>query len=168
MEADLVAGSELGRVISRPSGQHSDHRIATGDRMVGEEDQRLARRRNLDRATNQTLRRQFMCDPPVQLGTFQPYRNPVGVSGHSPRRFLQQGPGLIGEPVSAGAREHGQALARRLRWSEIDPGERTGRVADDDRDPGLKGSRTQPGQDIGGTAAEDLRDAQPTAPGFCA
>ena len=69
MEAHLVAGSELGRVISRPSGQHSDHRIATGDRMVGEEDQRLASRGNLDRATDQTLRRQFMCDPPVQSRT---------------------------------------------------------------------------------------------------
>ena len=42
MEADLVAGSELGRVISRPIGQHADHRIATGNWMIGEEDQRLA------------------------------------------------------------------------------------------------------------------------------
>ena len=37
--------------------------------MIGEEDQRLASRRNLDRATDQTLRRQFMCDPPVQSRT---------------------------------------------------------------------------------------------------
>src|SRR5215213_9615634 len=79
MEADLISGSELGRVISRPIGQHADHRIATGHWMIGEEDQRLASRRDLDRAADQPLRRQFVPDPPVQWRTLEPDGHPISL-----------------------------------------------------------------------------------------
>ena len=46
-------------MVSGLVGQHADHRIATGDRMVGQEDQRLSGRRDLDRAADQALGGEF-------------------------------------------------------------------------------------------------------------
>ena len=61
-EAQDVAWAGLGDGGHRGIVDDGDHGIAAGDRVVGEHDDRLAVRRHLDRARDQSLRRQLRGD----------------------------------------------------------------------------------------------------------
>ena len=55
MEAYVVARPELRCMIGRDVAKDGDHRVSTGDRMIGEEDQGLSAGRDLDCPTDQTF-----------------------------------------------------------------------------------------------------------------
>ena len=62
-EPDLLARSALGRPVNVPVSDDGDDRIAPGDRMVGEKDDREPIGRHLDPAEHDALTRQLDLDP---------------------------------------------------------------------------------------------------------
>src|SRR4051812_35191916 len=97
-EAERVAGAglrdatDLGRLDDR------DHRVAARCWMVSEEDQRLAIVRNLDRAFDDALRRQFLGDLPFEPDAGQAHPDAVAGRQHHVWRLRQRDPRRWCEP----------------------------------------------------------------------
>jgi hypothetical protein len=67
-EPQLLAAADLGEPVGISVDDYTDHRISTGDGMVGSEDDRLAVRRNLQCAANGAFAGKLSPRPPM----FQP------------------------------------------------------------------------------------------------
>jgi hypothetical protein len=59
-DPNLLSGNRLGRLIDGFIDKDRDNRIPTRHRMIGEEDDRLPARRNLDGAANHALTGQLL------------------------------------------------------------------------------------------------------------
>ena len=100
VQPDVLARPELGGAVGVGIGQHTDHRVSAGDRMVGTQQHGLAVGRHLDRTAGGALARQLPVRLPVhQRRADQPHPDPVAAIGGHPVG-VDQGVG-IGEPVVA-------------------------------------------------------------------
>ena len=147
-------------------GQHGDHRIAPGDRMVGEEDQRPARPRAPGRhrgagprlGSSSSIRR-ARAGPSSLTATRL-------ASTETVQRVTEQGcPGLVGEPVPARAGSQLEPLCRLVRRRELDARHPGSGPTDLEPGAGSQRSRAKAGQHVGRAAAEGLRHLKPTSYG---
>src|SRR5690606_18491596 len=98
-EVDTVARPELGEEREIGGGDDGDDGIAAGGRVIGEEDDRLAVGRHLDRPGHHALAGQLPVPGARQGPAAQPYPHPVAVLGHLVRLAAQRLQGVRGEPV---------------------------------------------------------------------
>ena len=118
-EADLAADRDLGGEVQLGVDHDGDHRVAAGDRVVGQEEHGQPFRRDLQGAGDGALAGQFALAGALQRGSLQAHADAVGLRLHFPvlgRRTSPAPPGI--EPVGAGAGddvEHGDAGAREVR-----------------------------------------------------
>src|SRR2546423_1183666 len=83
-EAHAAAGPELRGGGDVRGGDDRYHRVAAGHRVVGEEEDRAAARRDLKRAIDHPLGRELVGGAALQRRSVQPDADPVGVRGHLP------------------------------------------------------------------------------------
>ena len=149
----------------------TDHRIAAGQRVVGQKQHRLAVAGHLDRAQRRAFRRQLHAlhrrNPLQRPLTRQPQADPAGLRRHLPGLRLQQGNRFVIEPVGAGAGHHVQQHGvlhrvvtrpwqhrRRLHTGQHRPGHLP---PCPQALPRHQRGRTDAGQRVGGPAAQHRR-----------
>ena len=89
------------------AGEHGNHRVAAGERMVGQEQHRLAARRHLQCPGDGALAGQFavLAAGERQLA-HQAHADAVGLRRHLPGLALQQRNRFGREPVGARAKQY--------------------------------------------------------------
>ncbi len=111
-EADAGARRQLGRQAEVRAGHDADHRVAAGDRMVGEEQDGLTRGRHLQRAAHGALGLQLALPHALErravVGGREAHADPVGLLAHVPVLREQALQARLAEPVVAGAGDHAQ------------------------------------------------------------
>ena len=99
-DPNLLTRDRLSSAINVGIEQHSDNGIAPGHRMIGEEDDRLPARRNLNRAGNHALAGQLPLQPrglTLQRNARESNPDSITVSGDRPRRCSERVE--VGKPV---------------------------------------------------------------------
>ena len=102
-EADGLAGADLGRPVDIGVDDDGYHRVAAGDGVVGEEHDRLAARRHLDRAADHALAGQLALVGAAQGLAFEAHADAVAAAGDGPGGAGERGG--VGDPVGAGAED---------------------------------------------------------------
>ena len=167
-EADLAADRDLGCEVELGVDHDGDHRVAAGDRMVGEEEHGQALRGNLEGAGNGALTGQFAGRGCAAAVPVQAHAHPVGLRfyGHSwPRK----------SPAPPGRTSRRAGRGRRRGLSPRCPGTPAAARGPDDAGFGLatggkdlaggQRRRADSGHRVGGTAAQDGRDVHAAAHG---
>ncbi len=80
---------------------HSDHRVATGDRVIGEHHDRLAVGRHLDGPFDQALAGELAVVAPLECRAAEADPDAIGRGADDERGARQRRPGSFGEPVAA-------------------------------------------------------------------
>jgi len=125
-DPDLLPGNRLCRPIDSVIDENCDNWISARHRMIGEKDDRLTTRWNLDRAANHTLAGQFLAHPRsvmLQRLTHEAHPDTVAAARGCPLGRHQRI--RVGEPVVAWAAQRPQyeSLAgQRCRRGLVDVG----------------------------------------------
>ena len=153
--AELRAAVDVG-VVDVP-----DHRVAAGDRVVGQEEHRLPGRRHLQRARGPCPRWAARRRGAGQRRAVEPQADPVAVAGDRRRaasRAASSAPSVNQSSRGPGARRSDQVAGRRLRHRrEVDAGHAGRSGADGEHGPAAAAGRAEPGEQVGRPGPEDRR-----------
>ena len=147
---------------------HAEHRVTAGDRVVGEEQHRNARGRQLDGAGDGALARQFAAVRPLEGRPVQAQADAVGLRGDDPVGAVEIGEDVGTEPVGARAgnvAQHGNLRGRGRRgFGRPDHARRRSRQHRQ-FGAGNERRRTDAGHGVGRAAAEHERQVETAAYG---
>lgn len=167
-EAEPLSGAGLGGAPDVGAGDHRDHGVPAGQRMVGEEQHRQTGRRDLQRSGDRPLAGQFASAGVGKAGSVQPHPYPVDLAGHRERGGEEEVQRSGDEPVGARSGHRAQFEVpggRRADGQDVQERRGGGRRADREEVAGFEGRGAEPGERVGGAGPEDGRDGDPAADG---